>query len=44
MNIGFFMHILWFIYVRYGMLRYVALRRRYYDADAIFITSSWRSM
>ena len=25
MNLGFFMHILWFIYVRYGTLRYVAL-------------------
>ena len=35
MNLGFFMHTLWFIYVRYE-----TLRRRYYDADAIFITSS----
>ena len=25
MNLGFFMHTLWFIYVRYGMLRYVTL-------------------
>ena len=31
------MHILWIIYVRYGTLRYVALRRRYYDADAILL-------
>ena len=35
MNLGFFIHTLWFIYVRY-----VTLRHRNYDADAIFITSS----